>query len=136
MNREEIKRILPHREPMLLVDEAYLGEDGKAHGKYTVRGDEFFLQGHFPGNPVSPGVCNIRTIQECACRVAGERLFIATIKRCRLTALVSPAICPKLDVEVRLSPADTGFTVEARMTEAGVTYVEYTGEMRSAVEGR
>ena len=93
-------------------------------------------RGHFPGNPVSPGVCNIRTIQECACRVAGERLFIATIKRCRLTALVSPSICPELDVEVRLSPADTGFTVEARMTEAGVTYVEYTGEMRSAVEGR
>lgn len=93
-------------------------------------------RGHFPGNPVSPGVCNIRTIQECACRVAGERLFIATIKRCRLTALVSPAICPELDVEVRLSPADTSFTVEARMTEAGVTYVEYTGEMRSAVEGR
>ena len=54
MNREEIKKILPHREPMLLVDEVVL-EDGKSHGKYQVRGDEFFLQGHFPGNPVGPG---------------------------------------------------------------------------------
>lgn len=107
-------------------------------GRFRIRllPDNPVYRGHFPSNPVSPGVCNIRTIQECACRVAGERLFIATIKRCRLTALVSPAICPELDVEVRLSPADTGFTVEARMTEAGVTYVEYTGEMRSAVEGR
>ena len=52
MDREEIKNILPHREPMLLVDEAYLNEDGSATGYYNVRGDEFFLQGHFPGNPI------------------------------------------------------------------------------------
>ena len=47
MDREEIKTILPHREPMLLVDEVYLNEDGSATGYYNVRGDEFFLQGHF-----------------------------------------------------------------------------------------
>ncbi len=56
MNREEIKQILPHREPMLLVDEAVLVDEKTASGKYFVRGDEFFLQGHFPGNPVVPGV--------------------------------------------------------------------------------
>ena len=56
MNREEIKQLLPHREPMLLLDEVELNEDGAAVGKYTVRGDEFFLQGHFPGNPIVPGV--------------------------------------------------------------------------------
>ena len=47
MNREEIKKILPHREPMLLLDDAQKVED-TAIGHYTVRGDEFFLQGHFP----------------------------------------------------------------------------------------
>ena len=40
MNRDELKAILPHREPMLLVDEAAVGPDGVAHGSYTVRGDE------------------------------------------------------------------------------------------------
>ncbi len=55
MNREEIMRILPHREPMLLLDDAE-NRDGEAVGHYTVRGDEFFLKGHFPGNPIVPGV--------------------------------------------------------------------------------
>lgn len=56
MDRNEIKNLLPHREPMLLVDEIYEDADGVAHGRYTVRGDEWFLQGHFPNNPVVPGV--------------------------------------------------------------------------------
>ena len=55
MNKEELKKLLPHREPMLLLDEAELVGD-EAHGKITITGDEYFLQGHFPGNPVVPGV--------------------------------------------------------------------------------
>ena len=68
MNREEIKTYIPHREPMLLVDE--LEFDGEyANSKYHVRGDEFFLQGHFPGHPTVPGVilCEMifRTLSLC-----------------------------------------------------------------------
>jgi 3-hydroxyacyl-[acyl-carrier-protein] dehydratase len=55
MNRDAIKTFLPHREPMLLVDDVTMeGDTANAH--YHVRGDEFFLQGHFPGNPIVPGV--------------------------------------------------------------------------------
>ena len=54
MDREQLKEILPHREPMLLLDSSEV-VDGIACGTYKVRGDEFFLQGHFPGNPVVPG---------------------------------------------------------------------------------
>ncbi|NLI21491.1 MAG: 3-hydroxyacyl-ACP dehydratase FabZ [Clostridiales bacterium] len=66
MNRDEIKRLLPHREPMLLVDEV-ISDGETACGSYTVRGDEWFLQGHFPGNPVVPGVVLCEMIgQSCA----------------------------------------------------------------------
>ena len=53
MNRTELEAILPHRAPMLLLDEAEV-IDGEAHGRIAITGDEFFVQGHFPGNPVVP----------------------------------------------------------------------------------
>ena len=63
MNQQEIMRLLPHRDNMLLVDQAEVcpqeGEEQRptrCKGNYTVTGQEWFLKGHFPGNPVVPGV--------------------------------------------------------------------------------
>lgn len=66
MNREEIMKILPHRDDMLLLDEV-TEDNGVAIGHYKVRGDEFFLKGHFPDNPIVPGVILCEILAQSAC---------------------------------------------------------------------
>ena len=59
LTHKELESRLPHRDPMLLVGEAEkIERDGTdiAVGYTEIRGDEWFLQGHFPNNPVVPGV--------------------------------------------------------------------------------
>lgn len=74
MNREELKRILPHREPMLLVDCAEKCGEGKSVGSYTIKGDEYFLKGHFPGNPVVPGVILCEMASQSSCVILADKV--------------------------------------------------------------
>lgn len=102
MNREELKKILPHREPMLLLDEVVL-EGEKALGQITIKGDEYFLQGHFPGNPVVPGVILCEMLGQSACILIPELLegktpYFVGIKEAKFRAPVKPGDTLKTEV--------------------------------------
>lgn len=82
MNQEEIKKILPHRDAMLLIDEAEV-VDGAAHGRKEIRGDEWFLKGHFPNAPIVPGVILCEILAQSTCvllndKISGESLPVFT----------------------------------------------------------
>ena len=74
MNKEQIKTFMPHREPMLLIDQVQMDQEGQASGCYLVKGDEHFLQGHFPDLPVVPGVILCEIIAQTAGVLVEEEL--------------------------------------------------------------
>lgn len=106
MNREEIKQILPHREPMLLVDEAVLNEDGSATGYYRVRGDEYFLRGHFPGNPIVPGVIQCEMMAQSACVLFSDRMNAGVtpvytgLDKVRFRNMIKPGDLIRIDTKI------------------------------------
>ena len=95
MTKEELKEYLPHRDPMLLVDEIEIDSDGVCHAKYFVKENEYFCSGHFPGNPIVPGViqCEIMA-QSCALlvkdEIQGKTTLYTGIDKVRFKNIVKP----------------------------------------------
>mgnify|MGYP003369452683 FL=1 len=123
MTREELKNYLPHREPMLLIDEIDIDDQHVAHSKYHVKGDEFFLQGHFPGNPVVPGVilCEIMA-QSCALLMKedlpGKLTFYTGINNVRFKNQVLPGDTVEVDAVLTAHRANIYFC-DAKLSVGG-----------------
>ena len=79
LNKDQIRNLLPHREPMLLIDELYdINKLTSATALVKVRKDSFFVQGHFPENPVMPGVLIVESFGQAAAALTASGLDKST----------------------------------------------------------
>lgn len=74
MNREELAQIMPHRDPMLLVDHSEKTDEGVI-SEYTIPADPYYTRGHFPGNPIVPGVILCEIMAQGSVLLFHEKLF-------------------------------------------------------------
>ncbi|MCR5388642.1 MAG: beta-hydroxyacyl-ACP dehydratase [Lachnospiraceae bacterium] len=124
MDREEIMKILPHRENMLLLDDV-TETDGTSVGHYKVRGDEFFLKGHFPGNPIVPGVILCEILAQSACVLMKDVMTDGKL----------PVYTGLNNVKFK-SPVRSGDTVETECSIKRFKHPFYFAEGKVTVDGR
>ena len=124
MNREEIMTILPHRDYMLLLDDV-TDDGGTAIGHYTVRGDEFFLKGHFPDNPIVPGVILCEILAQSACVLMKDDMSDGKL----------PVYTGLNNVKFR-SPVRPADTIETQCRIKRVKHPFYFAEGTVSVDGR
>ena len=110
LNKDQIRDLLPHREPMLLIDELYDIKDLKsATALVNVSKNSFFVQGHFPDNPVMPGVLIVESFGQAAAALTAHGLdkstyenklvFLMGVEKARFRNPVIPDCKLKLKIE-------------------------------------
>ena len=124
MNKEEIMNILPHRDSMLLLDDVQ-NKDNTAIGHYTIRGDEFFLDGHFPENPIVPGVILCEMLAQSACVLMQNAMSEGKL----------PVYTGLNNVKFR-SPVKPGDTVETKCHIKRAKHPFYFAEGTVGVDGQ
>ena len=81
LDKEDIINLLPHREPMLLIDELHdIKKLSSATAIVNVRSDSFFVQGHFPENPVMPGLLIVEAFGQAAAALTAHGIDKETYK--------------------------------------------------------
>ena len=79
LNKTQIENLLPHRDPMLLIDQLYdIKKLFSATAIVNVKKDSFFVNGHFPGNPVMPGVLIVESFGQAAAALTAHGLDKST----------------------------------------------------------
>jgi 3-hydroxyacyl-[acyl-carrier-protein] dehydratase len=142
----EILRRIPHRYPFLLIDRA---EDYKPHQSITgikcVTVNEPFFVGHFPGNPVMPGVLIIEAIAQSGAVLmsksldadtSGKTIFFTSLDNCKFRTPVRPGDVLRMPVEVLRARGDLfKFRGRAMVDDKVAAEVDFTAMVVETPQG-
>ena len=110
LNKDQIRELLPHREPMLLIDELVnIKKLNSATALMHVKKDSFFVQGHFPDQPVMPGVLIVEAFGQAAAALTAagidkseydnKLVFLMSVEKARFRNPVIPDCTLELNIE-------------------------------------
>lgn len=132
LNKEEIKNIIPQREPFLMIDEVESYVPGESCTAYKfVNEEEWYFKGHFPGNPVMPGVLIAESLAQAGAVAIlsleenkGKNALFGGIDKMKFKRIVKPGDTLKLELKIikRKGPIGVGealATVDGKVAAKG-----------------
>lgn len=138
LNKKEIEKIIPQRDPFLMIDEVEEYIPGESAIAYkNVREDEYYFKGHFPGNPIMPGVLIVESLAQTGAVAIlsmeenkGKNALFGGIDKLRFKKQVVPGDTLKLEVKIIKKKGPIGIG-EAIATVDGKVAVK--GELTFAI---
>ena len=120
----------------MLLDRYFSIKEGKKNESgseflITLNPDHQVYQGHFPGDPICPGVCSIQMVRECAEISMGKRITISAISQCRFSELLTPAKNKELLLRMTLNDkgdGTVGVIASLLSDDAQTSFLEYKGD--------
>lgn len=108
LNKEKIEQIIPQRDPFLMIDEVENLTPGKSCIAYKmIKKDEYYFKGHFPGNPIMPGVLIVEALAQTGAVAIlsleenkGKNALFGGIDKLRFKKQVIPGNKLKLEVQI------------------------------------
>lgn len=132
LNKEQIELIIPQRDPFLMIDEVEEYQPGEyCIGYKNITGDEYFFKGHFPGNPIMPGILITESLAQAGAVAIlsleenkGKNALFAGIDKMKFKKMVVPGDKLKLEVRIikRKGPIGVGeaiATVDGKIAAKG-----------------
>ena len=132
LNKEEIEKIIPQRDPFLMIDEVEDYTPGESAIAYKhVKEDEYYFKGHFPGNPIMPGVLIVESLAQTGAVAIlsmeenkGKNALFGGIDKMKFKKIVVPGDVLKLEVKIikRKGPVGVGeavATVDGKVVAKG-----------------
>ena len=102
-------------------------ESGATLFRIRLNGGHEIYKGHFPEKAVSPGVCNLQIMKECAERIVGKELTIKTMAQCKMPAMITPDGTPELTVSVKTEETADDWQTVASIFNESTTYITFKG---------
>ena len=131
---EEVKAAIPHREPFLFVDEIVECDDKRILCKKTFHADDYFFSGHYPGNPIVPGVLQCEAAMQAGAILLtrifkdedlGDRLpVVAKMGEVKFKQMIHPGDTIFLDVKFKGKMAGI-YLLHAKVTVSGKTTAQF-----------
>lgn len=115
----------------LYTIESFTNAEGKVNAAIQLHATHKIFEGHFPGQPVLPGVCMMQIIKEILEKAVEKELFMQSADQCKFLSMVDPNVSGRLDVEINYSKtADENIAVNAILKSENQVFLKMKSEYR------